>query len=128
MKEARLHECRRVRAAAAPPQKVNLRLGAWPTLSRLGLQANWIMGGGPHIRMRVSSLGGGRWSLTMSSLMKPWLYSQPATHTHTHACHTHVQKNPDRLKQSQIKMVNSTDERLTCPFAALLNINIELYF
>ncbi|KAG9342313.1 hypothetical protein JZ751_016815 [Albula glossodonta] len=36
--------------------------------------ANWIMGGGPHIRMIVSSPGGGRWSRTISSLMKPWLY------------------------------------------------------
>lgn len=55
---------------------MNLLLLAWPTRSRLGLQANWIIGGGPHIRMKVSSLGGGKWSLTMSSLMKPWLYSQ----------------------------------------------------
>lgn len=58
---------------------MNLRLSSWPTLSRFGLQANWIIGGGPHMRMRVSSLGGGRWSLIMTSLMKPWLYSQPVT-------------------------------------------------
>lgn len=31
------------------------------------------------MRMRASSLGGGKWSLTMSSLMKPWLYSQSET-------------------------------------------------
>lgn len=56
-----------------------MQLLEWPTLSRFGLQANWIIGGGPHIRMRVSSLGGGRRSLTMSSLMKPRLYSQSET-------------------------------------------------
>jgi len=33
------------------------RLAAYPNLSKLGLQANSIIGGGPQIRVKVSSEG-----------------------------------------------------------------------
>lgn len=40
-------------------QKAKQRSLGWPTRSRLGRQAYWIMGGGPHISISGSSSGGG---------------------------------------------------------------------
>lgn len=37
------------------------------------------MGGGPHIRIKVSPEGGGRWSFIMFAVTKPVLYFHPAT-------------------------------------------------
>lgn len=54
-------------------QKAKQRSLGWPTRSRLGRQAYWIMGGGPHISTSGSSSGGGRWSRIISSFTKPWL-------------------------------------------------------
>lgn len=47
-----------------------------PSLSRLGRQAYWIIGGGPHSTTRTSLDGAGRWSLIMSWFTNPVLYLQ----------------------------------------------------
>mmetsp|Transcript_69965 Transcript_69965/g.138698 ORF Transcript_69965/g.138698 Transcript_69965/m.138698 type:complete len:323 (+) Transcript_69965:452-1420(+) len=49
---------------------------AWPSLVRLGLHAKLIIGGGPHIRTRVSGPAGGRCSAIIVSVMKPEEYFQ----------------------------------------------------
>ena len=49
----------------------------WPIFSKFGMQAKLIMGGGPHMSTMESGPGGNRWSLIISSLMKPLLYFQP---------------------------------------------------
>lgn len=52
-------------------------LAEYPSLSRLGVQAKLIMGGGPHMRISVSSPGGYRCSEIISALTKPLLYFHP---------------------------------------------------
>lgn len=59
-------------------QQLNLNSGLYPNLSRLGMQAKLIIGGGPHIKTTVSCPGGGRCWLIISSFTKPELYFQPA--------------------------------------------------
>ena len=41
------------------------------------MQANLIMGGGPHMRIWVLGEGAGRWSFIISSLIKPTLCFHP---------------------------------------------------
>lgn len=43
------------------------------TFSRLGTQANLIIGGGPHMRIWVVGDGGGMWSRSISSEINPSL-------------------------------------------------------
>jgi hypothetical protein len=45
-------------------------------LSRAGVHAKLIIGGGPHIKMSVSSLGGGKCLAIISSFTKPMSYDQ----------------------------------------------------
>lgn len=84
----RTHRCSAQDAFArqqrALPEQINT-LSAWraqnwiscsavyPTFSRFGMQANLIMGGGPHMATMASGPAGSKCSLTISSLMKPLL-------------------------------------------------------
>lgn len=51
----------------------------YPSFSRLGMQANFIMGGGPHMKIWVSAPGGGMWAAIISSFTNP----EPNLHTET---------------------------------------------
>ena len=57
-------------------QNINLESCEYASSSRAGVQANFSIGGGPHIKTTTSSPGGGSLSLIICALTKPSLYVQ----------------------------------------------------
>mmetsp|Transcript_125111 Transcript_125111/g.350336 ORF Transcript_125111/g.350336 Transcript_125111/m.350336 type:complete len:81 (-) Transcript_125111:832-1074(-) len=62
----------------ALPQKDTMFVFGYPKVSKFFLHANSTMGGGPHINTKLSLEGGGRHSLIISTVMKPFRCFQPA--------------------------------------------------